>query len=166
MNFLKTDKKTIVTNIIKNNGYIIENDEDQTIFISKKYAPLTSIKFEDDGSIYIFGFWKINQTGIRHNYKLLEFINNLNQCSKIAIFTYYNDENEGANSLCFHAVYTGEVKDSEFSKFLNQWHTDVMDMLNTHPETNMFLGDDEINNSTSVINEPVGFHSNTIEANA
>ena len=70
MNFLN-NKESKIKNIAQSFGYDIENgSEDGLLRLDREYAPPTTISIEKDGTVWVMGCWKLNQTAVSNNYEL------------------------------------------------------------------------------------------------
>ena len=140
MFFLKKNKIGNIKKIITKLGYIVEEKEDDTLYLNRKDAPLSLLKIQEDQSIWIMGWWRVNQTGATNHYALLQYLNNLNWDSTITNFKYDKED----KTLVFHAAYIHKFDANNFYTFLKKWEEDVINMLNHNSQTNIFLGSDGI----------------------
>lgn len=128
---------TQIENHLECLGYTVlaKDDKINSVMFQKDGSPLLMVGFQDQ-QIFFYARYEINSIARSDKSGFLSYINLLN--SKSILTSYFLTDSD---EIGFSGQYFGEYDKRNFSKFVNSWEHDVIDLLHYERATDLYLGD-------------------------
>ena len=138
----KPDNQTTVKNHLGYCGYNISDSEAGNLICDKGYGPAMLVHCQNN-EVMLYGRYQLNQIAQNNLSELLGYVNSLNESAMVVTCTI----NQKDNFIEFRALYQGDYTKKSFGRFIQYWENDVLYNIDNHPNTNYFLGNDQLDTS-------------------